>query len=344
MDIFNNWQIIAKGWYIVCPSQTLRHGQAKSITLCGQKIVVFRGQDGKVRALHAYCPHLGTDLGLGQVEGNWIRCNFHRWAFDETGKCRHIPCQSTIPSKAKLASYATAEKYGFIWVFPEAIAPHDLPEFDEIQGKKLIIQADKAFERKCHHHICMMNGIDAQHLKTIHHLDIKMDLSLRQNESGTQIDFTMKGNVPNTTFRESLVHYFLGETYEYSMRYDNGCIGLLTIMKNVRFFPPLHMIYAYTPLPSLQADGVNTELSKIRIQPIYVTAKRPGIIGYLVSHFLLFCTRLAYYFLRHEDGLIYDNIKFKPNILLSVDKPLAHYISYVNHLEPSAWSRQRKTG
>lgn len=100
------------------------------------------------------------------------------------------------------------------------------------------------------------------------------------------------------------------------------------------------MIYAYVPLPSLHGDDVNLELSKIRIQPIYVTAKRRGIMGYLVSHFLLLCTKLAYYFLRHEDGLIYDNIQFKPNILLSVDKPLAHYINYVNHLEPSAWSRQ----
>ena len=343
MNIFNNWQIIAEGWYIACPSQTLRRGQAKSVELCGQKIVLFRGEDGQSHALHAYCPHLGTDLGLGQVEGNWIRCNFHRWAFDETGHCRDIPCQSQIPPKAKLQAYFTEEKYGFIWVFPEAIARSNLPEFDELKGKELITRADKAFERNCHHHICMMNGIDAQHLKTIHHLDIKMNLSLQQNESGTQIDFTMGGNIPDTTFRERLMQYFLGETYEYSMRYDYGCIGLLTIMKNVRFFPPLHMIYAYTPMPSLHPYGVNSELSKIRIQPIYVTEKLPGIFGYFSSHFLLLCTKLAYYFLRHEDGLIYDNIQFQPNILLSIDEPLAHYMDYVNRLQPSLWSQKKST-
>jgi hypothetical protein len=280
-------------------------------------------------------------LGLGRVDGDWVRCNFHHWAFDGHGRCRDIPCQAEIPTKAFLPAYATEEKYGFIWVYPEAKPPFPLPEFDELKGKELTTQADINFTRKCHHHICMMNGIDAQHLNTIHHLDIKMNLSLSESESGHQIDFTMRGSLPQSTRRERLFSYILGEQYEYSMRYDNACIGLLTIMKNVRFFPPLHMIYAYAPVPSINPYGVDPELSKIKIQPIYVTAKRRGLWGWLVSQFLLICTRLAYYMLRHEDGLIYDNIQFKANILLGIDAPLGKYIHYVNRLEPSVWSLQK---
>lgn len=328
MQIFNNWNVIAKGWYIACPSQSLSRGKAKSVGVCGQQIVIFRGEDGKVRALDAYCPHLGTDLGIGQVDGNWIRCAFHHWAFDETGSCQHIPCQSEIPDRAKLPAFATEEKYGFIWIYPNAKAPEKLAEFDELKGKEIVARSDSAFERNCHHHICMMNGIDAQHLKTIHHLDIKMDLSLHRNESGRQIDFTMRGNFPQTTFRERLAKRFLGDSYEYSMRYADGCIGLLTMMKKVRLFPTLHMLYAYTPI----------EPGRTRVQPIYVTEKRQGIIGYLLSHFLLFCTRLAYYMLRDEDGKIYDNIRFNPQVILSIDEPLTEYMQYVNQLEPSRWS------
>ncbi|BAY21211.1 Rieske [2Fe-2S] domain-containing protein [Calothrix sp. NIES-2100] len=328
MQIFNNWNIVAKGWYIACPSNALSQRQAKSVEICGQKIAIFRGEDGQVRALDAYCPHLGTDLGIGKVDGNWIRCVFHQWAFDETGMCQNIPCQTDIPSKAKVQAYATDEKYGFIWIYPEAEAPEKVADFDELKGKEIVAQADTAFERSCHHHICMMNGIDAQHLKTIHHLDIKMDLSLHRSDNGTQIDFTMQGQFPQTTWRERLGQRFLGSSYEYSMRYADGCIGMLTMMKKVKLFPPLHMIYAYTPI----APG------RTRIQPIYVTAKRPGIGGYLLSKFLLFCTRLAYYMLRDEDGKIYDNIRFQPKLLLSIDQPLAQYMEYVNQLEPSRWS------
>ncbi|BAY30792.1 Rieske [2Fe-2S] domain-containing protein [Nostoc carneum NIES-2107] len=329
MQIFNNWNIVAKGWYIACTSKELPQKQAKSVEICGQRITIFRGEDGRVRALDAYCPHLGTDLGIGQVQGNWIRCAFHHWAFDETGICKNIPCQSEIPNQAKVQAYATAEKYGFIWIYPDAVAPEGVADFDELKGKEIVAQPDKAFERSCHHHICMMNGIDAQHLKTIHHLDIKMDLSLHRSELGTQIDFTMRGQFPQTTWRERLGNKFLGSSYEYLMRYANGCIGLLTMMKNVRLFPPLHMIYAYTPI----APG------RTRIQPIYVTAKRNGFVGYLLSKFLLFCTRLAYYMLRDEDGKIYDNIRFNHKLLLSIDQPLAKYMEYVNQLEPSRWSK-----
>ncbi len=333
MQIFNNWNVIAKGWYIACPSRELPDKTAKSLDICGQRIVIFRGEDGKVRALEAYCPHLGTDLGIGRVDGNWIRCMFHQWAFDETGNCQNIPCQAEIPAKAKLPAYATEEKYGFIWIYPAAEAPEGVADFDDLKGKEIIAQPDRAFERSCHHHICMMNGIDAQHLKTVHHLDIKMDLSLHRSESGTHIDFTMRGQFPQTTWRERLGQRFLGSTYEYSMRYAGGCIGLLTMMKNVRLFPSLHMLYAYTPV----APG------RTRIQPIYVTEKRRGVVGWFFSQFLLFCTRLAYYMLRDEDGQIYDNIRFNPKLLLSIDKPLAEYMEYVNQLEPSQWSRKYLT-
>ncbi|GAC1492249.1 MAG: hypothetical protein NVS2B14_04900 [Chamaesiphon sp.] len=328
MEIFNNWNLVAKGWYIAYPSRALPKGKAKSLEICGRRIAIFRGEDGQVRALDAYCPHLGTDLGIGQVDGNWIRCACHHWAFDETGHCQNIPCQPEIPAKAKLQAYATEEKYGFIWIYPDADAPDGVADFDELKDKAIAIQHDRAFERSCHHHICMMNGIDAQHLKTIHHLDIKMELSLHRGESGRQIDFTMRGQFPQTTFRERLGQRFLGSTYEYSMRYADGCIGLLTMMKNVRLFPTLHMMFAYTPI----AHG------RTRIQPIYVSEKRTGILGYLLNQFFLLCTRLAYYMLRDEDGNIYDNIKFNPNTILSIDTPLVQYMEYVNQLEQSQWS------
>jgi nitrite reductase/ring-hydroxylating ferredoxin subunit len=329
MKIFNNWDIIVKGWYIACPSKEIPKGKAKSLNLCGQKIVIFRGKDDKVRALDAYCPHLGTDLGIGRVDGNLIRCFFHHWAFDGEGNCENIPCQSTIPDKAKLQSYAADEKYDFIWVYPDKEAPNKVVEFDELKDKFLVTMHDKAFERSCHHHICMMNGIDAQHLQTVHKLNIKMDLSLQENESGTVVDFTLSGEFPKTTSRERIGRKILGEHYEYTMRYADGCIGLLTIMKKVRFVPPLHMIYAYTPV----------EMGRTRIQPIYVAKKRKGVFGWVLTGMLLLLTKLAYYFLRGEDGMIYDNIRYNPNVILNMDAPLVKYMQYVNQLEVSVWSK-----
>jgi phenylpropionate dioxygenase-like ring-hydroxylating dioxygenase large terminal subunit len=327
--IFNNPNVIAKGWYFGCLSREVPIGKAKSIDLCHQRIVLFRGADGTVRALDAYCPHLGTDLGIGRVEGNQIRCFFHHWAFDESGDCVDIPCQSAIPGYAKVRSYATAERYGVIWIYPDRAAPRDVAGFDELENRAVTVSYDSPIERGCHHHICMMNGIDAQHLRTVHGLSVAMDLALKEGDDAGVIDFTMSGAVPRTNAKERIIQRFLGSEYSYSMRYADGCMGLLTTMKQVRWLPPLHMIYAYKPL----ANG------RTAILPIYVTAQREGPVGWLKSQFLLFLTRLVYYFLRDEDGQIYDNIRFAPNALLPIDAPLVHYMNYVNQLAPSVWSR-----
>lgn len=333
-EVFNNWNVVAKGWYIACSSREIRLGQVKSLTLCGQRLVLFRGEDGQVRSLHAYCPHLGTDLGLGRVEGNTIRCFFHHWAFDGTGTCRDIPCQADIPSRAHTQSYATEEKYGFVWVYPEAIAPEPVAEFDDLSGEDIIALPDQPLERRCHHHICMMNGIDAQHLQTVHQLNVDMSLDLHEHGTGTVIDFTLSGELPDSAWRERLMRKVLGDRYTYTMRYAHGCLGLLTMMQGVKRIPPLHMLYAYVPV----------DQQKTRIQPIYVTRKRQGVVGWLISQGLLQLTRLCYYFLRDEDGLIYDHIQFNPRTLLKVDAPMVQYMSYVNRLEPSRWGSLSKRG
>ncbi|MEM9448242.1 MAG: aromatic ring-hydroxylating dioxygenase subunit alpha [Cyanobacteria bacterium P01_E01_bin.6] len=331
--VFNNWDIVAQGWYVACPSGDIPCGTVKSMQLCGQRIVLFRGIDGQVRALDAYCPHMGTDLGIGCVDGNTIRCFFHHWAFDETGHCRDIPCQDTIPANAHTQGYAIEEKYGFIWVYPEAIAPEPVAEFDELRDVEVVAMADKPLERHCHHHICMMNGIDAQHLQTVHKLNIEMQLDLNTSDSGSVMDFTLSGEFPSTNVREKLMRRVLGDRYAYTMRYAHGCLGLLTIMKDVKRIPRLYMLYAYVPIND-EKEGI----PKTRIQPIYVTRKRTGVLGWITTQVLLYLTRLCYYILRDEDGMIYDNIQFNPKALLSIDQPIVQYMTYVNQLTPSCWS------
>ncbi|MEO0351263.1 MAG: aromatic ring-hydroxylating dioxygenase subunit alpha [Cyanobacteria bacterium P01_A01_bin.15] len=325
--VFNNWDIVAKGWYLAATSKEIPIETVKSFNICGQRIALFRGSDGQVRALDAHCPHMGTDLGIGSVEGNQVRCFFHHWAFDGAGRCQDIPCQGHIPPGATLQPYAIEEKYGFIWIYPDKTAPVPVAEFDELRGQELAVVADRSLTRHCHHHICMINGIDVQHLQTVHQLPVELALSLHQENE--HIDFTLSGELLNTNWRERLGRAVLGPRYAYSMRYAHGCLGLLTMMKEVRWVPPLYMLYAYRPLTS----------GETLVQPIYVTRKRPGIGGWVVTHLLLWLTRLSYYALRGEDGKIYDNIRFSTERLLPVDEPIARYVKYVNGLVPSRWSR-----
>lgn len=329
--IFNNWSVLAKGWYVVCPSADLKPGDVRSFEVCGHRVAIFRGLDGRAKALDSFCPHMGTDLGIGKVVGNHVRCFFHHWKFDGEGNCVDIPCQKQIPAKAKIASYEVQEKFGQIWLYPEERAPMPLADFEGAQGD-MMARLGESYSRLCHHHIAMVNGCDAQHLRTVHGLEVDMDVSV-DDQKPLQIDIVLSGKFPRGTWMQRFFHFLIGGDYSYAMRYDHASVGLLTLMRNVKLFgrfelPRLHMIFAYRP----QSDR------RAFVQPIFVTPKRPGPLGWLVGRFLIWLTQRAYFFLRDEDGEVYNNIRFYPNAMLAIDQPVARYIQYVNRLPKSAWS------
>lgn len=326
--VFNNWNEVALGWYFVMPSSELKIAEVKSVQLCGQELVLFRGENGKVSALDAYCPHMGTHLGKGKVVGNNVRCFFHHWQFNGEGACAKIPCQTEIPAKAKVHSYSVCEAYEAIWVYPDANPKHSLVDFAELShSEEKVIKFGKAYERSCHHHVTMINGIDPQHLKTVHDLDIEMKIDIAEPEQGNMIDITLTGKIGEGKLPEKLARFMLGPQYSYAMRYDHGNNGFLTLMKDVHFFgkkwPTLHMIFAYRPI----------EKGRMLVQPIYVTKKR----NFFVTKFLIWLTKRAFFALQGEDGAVYENMRFYPGNLLSIDRPVAQYIQYVNKLKSSVW-------
>ena len=87
------------------------------------------------------------------------------------------------------------------------------------------------------------------------------------------------------------------------------------------------MIFAYRPI----------EKGRIEVHPIYMTKKRSGLDGYIVSKILLWMTKRAFFALQGEDGAVYENMRFYPQNLLSIDRPVGQYIQYVNKLKPSLW-------
>jgi len=48
------------------------------------EVLVLANVEGQVYALGAWCPHLGTNLVLGQLSGAVLMCSAHLWRFDVT--------------------------------------------------------------------------------------------------------------------------------------------------------------------------------------------------------------------------------------------------------------------
>ena len=156
---FNNPDHHVSSWYFAMPSRALPRFRATTLDVLDRKIVFFRGNDYRVRALDARCPHLGADLGMGTVEHNAIRCPFHGWTFDGDGVC--------TGHKETAFAYPVEERYGAVWFFNGATPSFELPEIDLPVATMLKQQIVH-----CHPHLVACNGLDIDHFNTLH--DIAM--------------------------------------------------------------------------------------------------------------------------------------------------------------------------
>ncbi len=333
LPVFNNNSIVAEGWYFVLPSKKLSKNKIHSFSIGQQDLVVWRSANGAVSCLDAYCPHMGTHLGKGKVVNNNLQCFFHHWKFDGSGKCQDIPVDSGSCAKVSTTAYKAIEAYDSIWVFPKADPAKPIAQYKELAGHDLSVRFGDSYQRECHHHVTMINGLDPQHLKTVHNIDIEMAVEIQ--ETNREIEVTLTGKIGSNNFAEKFVQTIVGKTYSYSMLYDHASNGFLTLIKDSYWFnskskiPSLYMIFAYRPLPN----------GKTSVQPIYLTAKRLGIVGKLKSAILLWLTERAFKALQGEDGEVYDNMRFNPGKLLPIDRPISQYIQYVNKLPISNWGK-----
>jgi phenylpropionate dioxygenase-like ring-hydroxylating dioxygenase large terminal subunit len=72
---------------------------------------------------------MGSDLSVGCVVGDDLRCAFHHWQYGPDGRCTKIPSGDRIPGAARVFSFPTEERYGLIWVFFGETPLYDIPSF-----------------------------------------------------------------------------------------------------------------------------------------------------------------------------------------------------------------------
>jgi phenylpropionate dioxygenase-like ring-hydroxylating dioxygenase large terminal subunit len=58
-----------------------------NVKVLGEDLVLFRDQSGQIGLLGLHCPHRGTSLEYGDIEARGIRCPYHGWLFDVSGRC-----------------------------------------------------------------------------------------------------------------------------------------------------------------------------------------------------------------------------------------------------------------
>lgn len=157
------------GWFVVGLSHALEAGQVQPLRYFDRDLVLWRSEDGQAHLWSAHCPHLGAHLGYGgTVVGTTLRCPFHHWRFDATGRCVEVPACDRIPPTGQASPWPVVEHNGTIlaWFHPEGLPPsytvRVLP--DEGWTENLCIR----WSLRSHPQEIGENTVDTAHMKPVH--------------------------------------------------------------------------------------------------------------------------------------------------------------------------------
>ncbi len=154
-------------WYAALQSKHLKPGAHTEVKFLGRSIAVFRGEDGRLRAVENRCAHRHVKLTEGQVVGCRLVCPYHGWSYDGEGKAE-IP-HDLFGHKApniRIDSVPVRERYGLIFVFPgdPALATtRDIPSIPELEGDRPWPHAFVQFDSPGHFSMLLENVSDFTH-------------------------------------------------------------------------------------------------------------------------------------------------------------------------------------
>ena len=80
-------------------------------TICGQKLVLYRKEDGTPVALADACWHRLVPLSRGHLKGDEVVCAYHGLVFNPQGRCTHMPSQETINPSACVRACTSSRSY-----------------------------------------------------------------------------------------------------------------------------------------------------------------------------------------------------------------------------------------
>jgi phenylpropionate dioxygenase-like ring-hydroxylating dioxygenase large terminal subunit len=171
-------ELLRRYWQPAALAEELPMGGAPvPVRLLGEDLVLFRDDDGRPGLLGIHCPHRGADLSYGRLEDGGLRCIYHGWLFDVTGRCLEQPGEpagSTFHERIRQRAYPCVEQAGLIFAYLGPGAPPLLPAYDF-----LTMPDDHRFVTKTHQECNYLQGnegnIDPVHLSFLHRINSDTD-------------------------------------------------------------------------------------------------------------------------------------------------------------------------
>ena len=156
-------------WFPVVPISSTNFNDPFSIKILNKDFLVWK-KDDNFFINDNVCPHRKAPLSEGFFDKKTknIRCSYHGWEFDTSGKCTTIP-QSINPNditnqKCSLKTYQTKVKHDLLWIFLGNFTHQPIEDYN-VNSDKLYYMRDLPFN----FYFLLENFFDPAHIPFAHH-------------------------------------------------------------------------------------------------------------------------------------------------------------------------------
>lgn len=165
--------LLRRYWHpITATSQLASHG-TRAITVLGESLVLYRDRQGRLGLVADRCPHRQAGMLYGAPEQEGLRCAYHGWLFNASGRCLEQPFEqaadpgSTFKDRVTIKAYPVEELGGMIFAYlgPEPVPL--LPRWDLFTRDDLPREIGTSVV-PCNWLQITENALDPVHLEWLH--------------------------------------------------------------------------------------------------------------------------------------------------------------------------------
>jgi 5,5'-dehydrodivanillate O-demethylase oxygenase subunit len=128
--------LLRRYWYPVAASSQLDGHGTLPVKILGESLVLYRDRSGGLGLVAERCPHRGAGMIYGVPELEGLRCAYHGWCFDATGRCLQQPYEetedpgSTFKDRVRIKAYPVREMADLIFAYLGPAPAPLLPRWD----------------------------------------------------------------------------------------------------------------------------------------------------------------------------------------------------------------------
>ena len=168
-------ELMRRYWHPIAAVSQMKSRWTMPIRLLGEDLVLYKDRSGIFGLIEPHCPHRRMGLIYGIPEEHGLRCAYHGWKFDETGRCLEQPYEeaedpeSTYKDKVRAMTYPVEQLAGLLFAYLGPQPAPLLPRWDVFAVKGSVRDIGHAV-LPCNWLQCQENSLDPIHVEWLHNV------------------------------------------------------------------------------------------------------------------------------------------------------------------------------